>query len=268
MLAISWGKDIFLFVCENVEEEEDKRVKFVVHYCGEAEIFHLEWLSKNNILTYDDNKDFKVVSTELFSIPGAKNNFDYDYNTAVISSKFLDPDIGYQKYSHDKSNYGVVAGRQQRPILYYTNTIAAYQANNCVFMFGEKKIYHGVHHEWKEYINTLISNAEWQQALSIFASIYKSEKKLFAGVPPKTEEGKKEFWEEGVRRTRAYINSIRNIRGSPDPNSPTADQWRTDIWSPLSTSRTCLVRSRASLQSMAWEVRLWRVWSRLFSRTG
>ena len=224
MLAVSWGKELYLFQCQNVEEEDGKGIHFKGYYRSKHEISHLDWLSESSILTYDTNREFKVLSTGAFKAIEAYNNEDesFDYSQAIISSQLLDPDVGYQVYKTSKMNS---ESRQKSPI-FYTNTIVASPMSHCVSVLGYKKLYFGRHSDWKEPIEAYVNDSDWLHALAFVASLVKGTNRRFAGLPIKTQERNDLLKQYGARLVNEYISSIYKTYGTHEGHRVN-DIWKT-----------------------------------------
>jgi len=209
---MSWGREIFLLQCQNVEDAEAKGIRFAGIYESKYDIFHIDWISESNLLVYDYSREFKILYTESFNtINNAKfteNKFDYD--KAVISSQALDPDISFQIYPMEKNT------RNNRPILYYTNTIITNQFPRRVFILGYKRMYIGRHFEWKEHIQDFVNKKEWLSAFALFVSFAQGKNKTFAGLPIKSQERKDVIREYGAEVVSNYITAIRDENGPPE----------------------------------------------------
>ena len=168
----------------------------------------------------------KVLCASKFNLPetGEEN---FDYPSAVINAQLLDPDIAFQIYRNEKtSKFEIASGRHQRPILYYTNTIAADQISRSVYILGAKRMYMGRHFEWKEYIENLTSDAEWLHAFAVFVSISNGSNRMFAGLPNNPKERKTLLQKYGAELIMEYIKNMNKMEGKL---SPTNHMWKTIV---------------------------------------
>ena len=228
LLAVGWGHEINLFQFVNVEENA-KGIKHVGFYRSSAEICHVEWISEGSVLTYDYSKEFKVLLSGGFNPkqPEDKDRDNFDYSAAIINAQMFDTDISFQIYKNEKtSKFEAASGRHQRPILYFTNTIASNILARSMFAISSKKMYIGRHFEWREYIESLVENVEWLQALSLFTSLAKGTNKMFAGIPAKSHDRQLMLKEYGAELIKNYIMSTYKVEGGQRLN-PGNNIWKT-----------------------------------------
>lgn len=147
---------------------------------------YVKFLATNMLLSVNTRKKFRVIYTGGF-LPAPFHWKDTQmtlayskaFKAAKKNDQLLDDDIEQLVIQNRPSK----ESKETRETYLYTNTIHVSQLLNNVYVIGMNKFLEGHLSKWSEYIDNLIKDNNWYEALNVVDDLYHGRLQHFSTVP-------------------------------------------------------------------------------------
>ena len=192
IIAISWGKVVYLYYLPFDVNKGPLEVIHIGHYVNENQILRMGFLSTSIFFVFDITKKFLLINTSLVSPKEVK--IDPSTNQPIqptykIESPVIDvsqqegQNISLQAYLPDKGSKDATATKAT-----YNNIIINQKGSFC--FLGKSQFYLVEIFDWEKCLILLKGNAEWLGALSLGLDLFYGKKRALPGIPIEEKERK------------------------------------------------------------------------------
>ena len=189
LIAISWGKVIYIYKLPFSEEHGAEAPIYIGHYVNIVPILRIGFISNSILFIFDNNKHFKVLNVGLLTngdVQFDKDNIpisliNKEFKPELENPQTIDNDILFQSYIPDKLDDENKGTKRT-----YNNHIIS--QTKTLFVLGKKNFHFAKLLNWEQCISNLQQNSEWMDALSLGLEIFHGRNISLADIPIDEEQ--------------------------------------------------------------------------------